>query len=97
MTRFKPKTKKPISFCNKKITTLDKKHKEQQQIFKKEDIKIQELIDEKSKVKLMLKDTNLSIENKLDIQDKLLSIKKDIKMMKQKKKDYLLNNSNHIF
>jgi hypothetical protein len=97
MTRFKPKTKKPIAFCNKKITTLDKKHKEQQQIFKKEDIKIQELLTEKANVKLLLQTGDLSIEKKLDLQDQLQSIKKNIKIMKQKKKEYLLNNSNHIF
>ena len=97
MTRFKPKTKKPIAFCNKKITTIDKKHKEQQQLFKKEDVKIQELLKEKADIKNLLQTTDLSIEKKLDLHDKLLLIKKNIKMMKQKKKEYLLNNSNHIF
>ena len=41
--------------------------------------------------------TENNIEIKLDLQDELKGIKKQIKILKKKEKDYFLNNSNYIF
>ena len=97
MTRFKPKTKKPIAFCDKKITTLDKKHKEQLQSFKADKITLKTLLNKKNKIKNKLCLDGITIEERLDEQDNLTEVKKQIKCIKQKQKNYLLNNSNHIF
>ena len=97
MTRFKPKTKKPITFCDKKITTLDKKHKEKLQSFKLDTIDLEKLNNEKEKLKSLLNTKTLTIDERLEIKDKVNELKKSIKEMKKRKKDYLLNNSNYIF
>lgn len=40
---------------------------------------------------------NLTIEQLLDYKDRILEIRTMIKELKQKKKEYYLNNSKHIF
>lgn len=97
MTRFKPKTKKPIAFCDKKITTIDKTHKERLYMFKDDDNIIEKLKKEKEIIKKKLQLNNMSLEDQLDEKDRLNVIKKQIKTTQQKKKNYLLNNSNFIF
>ena len=58
MTIFKPKTKKTISYCNKKTTTLDAKHKEYINEFKLNDIDIQKLSEKKKRLIKKLKSAN---------------------------------------
>tara|TARA_Y100001958_G_scaffold159820_1_gene163504 strand:- start:3807 stop:4925 length:1119 start_codon:yes stop_codon:yes gene_type:complete len=97
MTRFKPKTKKPIAVCDKKITTIDKTHKERLYMFEDDDNLIKKLKKDKDGIKKKLQRNDMSLEDKLDEIDHLNSIKKQIKTIQQKKKNYLLNNSNFIF
>ena len=100
MPSFKPKLEKKI-FIDKKIsTTLDGKHSEfvEQFQYDEENI-IPDLKNEKQKLVNTLKqeNMNLSIEDIMDIKDKINDINNNIKTIKDKKKKYYLDNSKYIF
>ena len=100
MPNFKPKTNKKIKFNKKTAITLDAKHKEFLNEFNKDDNnKIPELKFERNEIreKLQNESEKLSIEQRLDLQDKINEITHTIKEMKNKKKDYFLDNSHYIF
>jgi len=99
MPSFKPKSSKKIKFNKKSAITLDTKHKEFLNEFSKDentiiDYKLE--IDELNK-KLSENESELNIEEKLEITDRICELKEIIKETKHKKKDYLLNNSKYIF
>jgi len=100
MPTFKPKPSKKIKFNKKTSVTLDTKHKEFLNEFSKDETNIiPELKIERKKLKENLK-TNfdkLSIEQKLDTEDKINDITEKIKETKEKKKEYFLDNSQFIF
>ena len=82
MPSFKPKTNKNIKFNKKTTITLDTKHKEFLNEFSKDETNIiPELKIERKKLKENLKTNSdkLSIEQKLDIQDKINDITEKIK------------------
>jgi hypothetical protein len=100
MPSFKPKTNKKIKFNKQKSITLDGKHKEFLNEFSKnENDKIPDLKVEKKELELKLKNPNekLSVEQKLDITDRIKEITVTIKELKSKKKEYFLDNSKFIF
>ena len=100
MPAFKPKAAKKIKVNKKSAITLDGKHKEfVTQFAKDESDRIPELKSEKSKLKKQLEDTksSLSIEEKLELKDKIEDISKQIKTILSKKKEYYLDNSKYIF
>ena len=100
MPNFKPKTNKKIKFNKKTAITLDAKHKEFLNEFNKDDNnKIPELKFERNEIreKLQNESEKLSIEQRLDLQDKINEITHTVKEMKNKKKDYFLDNSHYIF
>ena len=100
MPAFKPKTTKKIKYNKKASITLDNKHKEFLNEFSKdENDKIPELKLEKCELQNKLNhDSNvLSIEQKLDIADRMQEIDTSIKEFKIKKKSYFLDNSKFIF
>ena len=100
MPNFKPKTFKNIKFNKNTSVTLDGKHKEFLNEFSKDEKNIiPKLKMEKLSLlqKLEIDDDKLSIEQKLDMQDRINELKKIIKETKNKKKEYLLNNSKYIF
>jgi len=100
MPSFKPKTNKKIKFNKQKSITLDSKHKEFLNEFSKnENDKIPNLKAEKKTLQLKLNDTNetLTVEQKLDITDRIVEITNIIKEFKSKKKEYFLDNSKFIF
>jgi len=100
MPSFKPKTNKKIKFNKQKSITLDSKHKEFLNEFSKNDIdRIPDLKTEKKELELKLKnlDEKITIEQKLDINDRIKEIKNTIKELKAKKKEYFLDNSKFIF
>jgi hypothetical protein len=100
MPNFKPKTNKKIKFNKKTAITLDAKHKEFLNEFNKDDNnKIPELKFERSEIKQKLIEEAkiLSVEQRLDLEDKVNEITKTIKELKSKKKDYFLDNSHYIF
>ena len=100
MPSFKPKTNKKIRFNKQKSITLDGKHKEFLNEFSKnENDKIPDLKAEKKELELKLKnfDEKLTVEQKLDITDRIKEIIITIKELKSKKKEYFLDNSKFIF
>jgi DNA repair exonuclease SbcCD ATPase subunit len=97
MLSFKPKANKKIKICKKYTTTLDGKHNELMHEFSKDlDDKIPFLKNEKGELLDKLKKTE-AIEQQLDIKDRILEITQTIKKLKNKKKDYYLDNSKYIF
>ena len=98
MPSFKPKTIKKIKFNKQNAITLDNKHKEFINEFTKdENNRIPELEDEKNKIKNQLNDPEILIELKLELIDKLKEINIKIKELKNRKKEYFLDNSKYIF
>jgi hypothetical protein len=99
MPSFKPKTNKKIKYNKKSSITLDGKHKEFINEFSKnENDIIPELKIEKNELKEKLKtNIGLSVEQKLDITDRIIEITKTIKEFKNSEKEYFLNNSKFIF
>jgi len=97
MPSFKPKASKKIKINKKSIVTLDSKHDE----------KMGEFLDisnniipklRKEKKELQKKIQNIKkIDELLNINDRIIELKKKIKSLKRMKKDYLLQNSSYIF
>jgi hypothetical protein len=97
---FKPKTTKKIKINKRSAITLDGKHREYLNEFIKDDVdRIPELKLERDNLQKKSADPNitLSLEERLDIKDRLKEINKTIKNCHLKKKEYLLENSKHIF
>jgi hypothetical protein len=77
---------------------LDGKHKEMLDSFTSDkDEELPKLISTKKSIIAKLKNNELSIDERLDLTDKLASLKKDITELRKKEKNYLLNNSAYIF
>jgi hypothetical protein len=102
MPSFKPKTNKKIKVNKKQITTLDGKHNEFMSEFNKDEKdKIPKLKREKKELQNQL-DKNemnktLTIEQMMEIKDKIQEITESTKQLKSKKIDYFLDNSKYIF
>ena len=79
--------------------TIDEKHTEMLNYFHDLEINvIPQLIKEKNDLKTKLKELdNSKIDMCMDIRDKISKIKLEIQQLKSKKKEYLLENSKHIF
>jgi len=98
MPSFKPKTIKKIKFNKQNTITLDNKHREFINEFAKdENNRIPELEDEKNKIKDQLNNHEIGIEMKLELKDKFKEINMKIRDLKNKKKEYFLDNSKYIF
>jgi hypothetical protein len=98
MPSFKPKTNKKISYNKKNAITLDNKHKEFINEFNKDEKdKIPQLQLQKNSLKESLKDPEITIENRLEMLDEIKEITAKIKELKNKKKEYFLDNSKYIF
>jgi hypothetical protein len=98
MPNFKPKSNKKIKFNKKSAITLDIKHKEFINEFDKdENDRIPEFKYERQELKKQLNNPEISVELRLDIEDKIRYINETIKETKMKKKEYYLDNSKYIF
>jgi hypothetical protein len=92
------KTTKKLLNSNNEAITLDMKHKEMLNKFRIDYTGTKpELEKEKKNLLLRLKNTNLSIDERITICDVLSNIKIQLKNIKKAEKDYLLNNSQYIF
>jgi len=97
MPNFKPKSNKKFKFNKKSSITLDNKHKEILNDFVKDEInRIPELRLERQDIKKKLLG-DLTIEIRLELEDKIIEITENIKLLKSKKKEYYLDNSKFIF
>lgn len=99
MPSFKPKNSKQINVSFKSATTLDNKHREiLDQIKYKESIKVPELRSTKKKLQKVLKNfTNLTLEQQLEINDRIKEINKEIQEIQKERINYFLDNSKHVF
>lgn len=97
MPNFKPKANRKIKSNSKDNITLDNKHNEFVNKFKKIETEIiPELQKKKVKLKEQLKTTKL-LEEQLEIVDKIKKIKREIIELQSAQKNYYLNNSKYIF
>jgi hypothetical protein len=98
MPNFKPKNCKKLIIDEKKNETLDSKHKDFQNTFYENDnIIIPKLNEEISELKSQLQNLDLSIEKKLEVEENLELLKKEKQYYKNQKKQYYLQNMQHIF
>lgn len=102
MPSFKPKTTKKIKVNKKSTVTLDGKHNEFINEFNKdEQDKIPKLKNERRELLNKLKENDethsLSVEQVLDLKDRIEELNNEIKNTKMKKKEYFLDNSKYIF
>ena len=99
MPSFKPKTNKNIRVCKKYSTTLDGKHKEFVNEFSRDDLfTIPKLKEERYSLRKQLElEKDLSIEQIMEIKDRIKEINENIKELKAKKNNYFLDNSKFIF
>lgn len=98
MPSFKPKNSKNIHISKNSIVTLDGKHNEiLNEINDNEKNIIPKLREKKQKIRKQLKHRNISIDHQLDLKDELTKINKELSRLNNEKKNYLLNNSKHIF
>ena len=100
MPSFKPKSNKKIKFNKKTSITLDTKHKEFLNEFTKdENGTIPDFKIERQELRQKIIDScgELTVEQKLDIEDKIIELTEKIRETKSKKKEYFLDNSKFIF
>jgi len=100
MPSFKPKATKKIKVCKRYSTTLDGKHKEIMTDFSKDEFDIiPRLKEEKQQLIEQITDPNteLSIEQVMEIKDRVKEIKNTINELKARKTNYFLDNSKYIF
>jgi hypothetical protein len=99
MPNFKPKTNKKFKYNKKASITLDTKHKEFLNEFDKDhfDIIPEFKIEREKLTEIFNNDEKLSIEQRLDLKDKINEINEKIIELKNKKKEYFLDNSKLIF
>ena len=98
MPNFKPKTAKKIKFNKKTSITLDSKHNEFVNEFVKDEYNdIPNFKLERRELINNLNTEHISIEQRLDIEDKIKDLSDKIKEIKYKKKEYFLDNSKYIF
>ena len=97
MPNFKPKKNKKIKFTQKYSQTLDFKHQEIMNEFKyAEEVLIPSLKEKRKGLSAKYK-TEKNAEKKKELKDRLRNLRKEIKGFKNRKIEYLLNNSKYIF
>ena len=99
MPSFKP-TKPNTKIKSKKTcVTLDNKHKEFLNEFTKDELdNIPKLkLEKRNLISKLTLELNLTIDQRLDINDRINAITENIQKLKGKKKEYYLDNSKYIF
>jgi len=98
MPTFKPKNCKKLEIDEKKNETVASKHKDFLNIFyNNETIEIPKLEEKIIYIEKELDNLNISIDKKLELEEELKSIKKEKLFLKNKKKEYYLQNIPHVF
>lgn len=79
--------------------TIDRKHSQMlEQFHVNETSKIPDLINKRAELRTRIRDLTCDrVDEYMEIKDQIATITNDIKAMKREKKDYLLNNSPHVF
>ena len=81
---------------NNNIITIDNQHREILDSIDTEEKSIPNYLEKIKTLKKLLKNEE-NIEKKIEIEDQINNFKEKISLLKNKKKDYLLNNSKYIF
>ena len=98
MPSFKPKTTKKIRVNHKDTITLDSKHNEFLEKFENaENNEIPKLKTKKKELRTILKTQPLTLDRRLEIKDEINSIREQLINLKREKREYFLNNGQHIF
>jgi hypothetical protein len=98
MPSFKPKANKKIKINKKNTTTLDGKHKEFLHEFSQDEKdRIPQLKQERTGLREKLADKGITIEQRMEMEDRIREITETILSLRSKKKEYLLDNSQLIF
>lgn len=98
MPSFKPKTTKKINVKQRDTITLDSKHNEFLEKFQRvENDDIPKLKSKKKELQQILRTQALTLDKRLEIKDQIIEIRDKISCLKKEKKDYFLNNGQHIF
>ena len=99
MPTFKYKTNKKIDVDDKTLVTLDSKHSEFVSKFDNyEESLIPSLLEEKSFLTSEITGNSLlSLDEVLDMKDRIKEINAEIRELEREKKEYYLNNTKHIF
>jgi len=98
MPLFKPKTNKALIVDSQKSVTLDNKHNEIVETFQEqEEIDIPKINEKIKTLKKVIKHKKISLTTKLEIEDKIKDLKREREELKEKKKEYFLENSSLIF
>lgn len=98
MPSFKPKAVKKVKVCKKYTSSLDYKHQEFVNEFARNELEtIPGLKEERYSLKMQLKmEPELTIDQRMEIKDRIEEINETIKELKNKKIDYYLDNSKYI-
>ena len=100
MPSFKPKTMKKIKVNKKNTVTLDGKHKEMLNDFSKDEKDVIPILKEEKrflKQEMLQKEETFTVEQKLDMNDRIQEINETIHELKNKRKEYFLYHSKLIF
>jgi len=98
MPSFIPKNAKKIKVNRKNMTTIDGKHKDFLGEFENDEKEtIPKLLNERELLKKKIINQKFGLEEQLDMVDQINFITKTIREIKQKKKEYFLDNSKYIF
>ena len=98
MPSFKPKTNKKVIVDEIKAATLDTKHNEMLDLFKINDDEIIPEINEKiESLQIVINNKEINLEEKKDMREKVLYLKKKKNKLLETKKRYYLDNSKYIF
>ena len=99
MPNFKPKTTKKIQVDYRSSVTLDGKHKDILNTIKKEEeVDYPELSEKRKLLESIIENNEYStIDEKLDIKEKIKEIKMKMRIIKKSKKEYLLENAKDVF
>lgn len=98
MPNFKPKTNKKIEVSYKSSITLDGKHNDMlKAISSDEKIEYPILLEKIKTLEDCLNKDCVSIDEKMDIEDKIKETKLKMKKIKNSKKEYLLDNAKDVF
>lgn len=98
MPTFKPKNTKQIIVQKNSNVTLDSKHKEIVDGFHNTtNVVIPSLKREKKECYEKLSNPDITMEERLDVEDRICEIQKEIKRLKQDEKNYFLDNSKYVF
>jgi len=98
MPTFKPKPAKNIRVNKKNLTTLDGTHREFMNEFARDEYSnIPKLKQKRADALRQLLEEGKTIDQRLDLEDIVKDLDDKIKKTKQKKKEYLLDNSKYVF